>query len=112
MNIFRKMLREVNHRNRVRKFMPSGEILDPHRIANRAMYGTDYHPDEVRFREDAALRDMLAMSACKPQCMNEIGKAYEQSLIGGIGILEHKWVNGQMHIDCISPSQYITCKSR
>lgn len=113
LNMFRKVLRYLEHRGRVLKFLSSEEILDPQRIVNRTLYGPDYHPDEVAFkREDIALRAMLAMSASRPQCMDEIGKAYDQSLMQGFGILEHTWVNGQLHIGCTPPGEHIQCEPR
>ena len=47
LSIIKPRIREVNHRNRILPFTSSEEILDPQRVVNRAMYGTDYDPKDV-----------------------------------------------------------------
>ena len=44
-----KYVRYTAHIRRTKKFYDNEEILDPKRIVNRIMYGTDYNPKEVKF---------------------------------------------------------------
>ena len=108
-NMFKKVLRYLEHRGRVLKFLSSEVILEPQRIVNRALYGTDYHPDDV------ALKMRSAMSYCgilQGEARDDLMKAYEQSLMQGFGILEHNWANGQLNIGCTPPGEYLQCQPR
>lgn len=48
-NPYDKVIRAIEHNNRLLNFLPRGLVLDPDKVVNRALYGTDYDPDEVRF---------------------------------------------------------------
>ena len=109
-NMFRKVLRHLEHRGRVLKFLSSEEILDPQRVVNRALYGTDYHPDDVAFKIRSAMS--YVGEVLHGEARDELFKAYEQSLMQGFGILEHAWVNGRLHIGCTPPGEHIQCQPR
>lgn len=47
-NIFNKMLRHIQHVRRVEEFDLGEPVLNPDRIINRALYGTDYDPDKYK----------------------------------------------------------------
>ena len=47
MEFLAQIVRKLNHHIRLRKFTSPEDILPGIRIVNRALYGTDYDPDEV-----------------------------------------------------------------
>jgi len=49
-NYFKKALRELQHQGRLLQFQGNLFSLDPYRIVNRALYGTEYDPDDVKLR--------------------------------------------------------------
>ena len=55
-NIFRKMARELEYMGRVNQFnVKSIAVLEPERMVNRALWGTDYRPNDVRLQYEALL---------------------------------------------------------
>lgn len=105
MNSFRKALRELEHIGRVRQFTSTEEILDPQRVVNRVMWGTDYHPEDVAFQLTKALKhfhkEMMGVS------IQEYGKCLADEMVHGFGILEHAWVDGKLTIKAVRPENYI-----
>lgn len=59
----RAMERQLNLCARVQHFERDTDVLDPMRVVNRAMYGTDYNPCDVAFKNDAMIRGFLISSA-------------------------------------------------
>jgi len=105
MNSFRKALREMEHIGRVRQFTSTEEILDPQRVVNRVMWGTDYHPEDVAFQLTKALKhfhkEMTGVS------IQEYGKCLADEMVHGFGILEHAWVDGQLTLKAVRPENYL-----
>lgn len=105
MNCFRKALREMEHLGRIRQFTYAEEILDPQRVVNRAMWGTDYHPEDVGFQLTRALKhfhkEMTGVS------IQEYGKCLADEMVHGFGILEHAWVDGQLTLKAVRPENYL-----
>jgi len=46
---FNKLIRILDHQVRINKFAYDEVALDPNRLVTRALYGTDYDPDSVKF---------------------------------------------------------------
>ena len=51
MNFFRKLGRYLDHLARIEPNTRSHVVLDPERVVNRVIYGTDYHPDDVSIQK-------------------------------------------------------------
>lgn len=47
---FRKLLRHLEHKRRICRYICDDQVLDPQRVINRVLYGTEYHPEEVAFK--------------------------------------------------------------
>lgn len=105
MNSFRRCLRHLEHLGRVRQFTYREEILDPQRVVNRAMFGTDYHPDDVAFQLTKALRKFK--DGMDSVSIEEYGKCLADEMVHGFGILEHAWVDGQLTLKAVRPENYL-----
>ncbi len=55
-NVFASFRRRLDHYTVIQECTYHGQILDPERIANRAMYGTDYDPQDVGFGSCGCIR--------------------------------------------------------
>ena len=64
---YRKALRYVNGAYQRGEYEPREDILPADRIVNRALYGTDYDPDEVAFGIKYR-REKLMFHRGEPSC--------------------------------------------
>lgn len=48
---FKGLLRHLEHQRVVNRLISEEYVLEPDRLANRVIYGTDYHPDQVAFNQ-------------------------------------------------------------
>ena len=77
----------------------SEEILDPHRVVNRAMYGTDYDPKDVGFGVNNIMQKYAV--ALHRQNQEAISRAMDEAFYSGIGFLKHAWKDdGSLEIKC------------
>jgi hypothetical protein len=105
MNIFKGTLRYLEHLGRMRKFSHDEPVLDPRRMVNRTLYGTDYHPEDVAFQLTKALKHFhTEMNGVSIQ---EYGKCLADEMVHGFGILEHAWVDGRLTVKAVRPENYI-----
>lgn len=105
MNSFRKVLRHLEHLGRIQPFICPDPVLDPQRVVNRAMWGTDYHPEDVAFHLTKSLKhfhkEMTGVS------IQEYGKCLADEMVHGFGILEHAWVDGKLTVKAVRPEDYL-----
>jgi hypothetical protein len=105
MNAFRGCLRYVEHLGRIRSFTCEEPILDPRRVVNRAMFGTDYHPEDVAFQLTKALKKFK--EGMDSVSIEEYGKCLADEMVHGFGILEHAWVDGKLTLKAVRPENYL-----
>lgn len=105
MNCFRKVLRHLEHLGRIRPYICPDPVLDPQRVVNRAMWGTDYHPEDVAFHLTKALKTFK--EGMDGVSIQEYGKCLADEMVHGFGILEHAWVDGRLTLKAVRPEDYL-----
>lgn len=85
-NSFKRLRRYIEHCNRLNEFSYKEAVLNPERVVNRALFGTDYHPDEVSFQLNKVMKKYA--EAIHMNHAAEMGNAYHQALITGTGYFD------------------------
>jgi hypothetical protein len=86
---FRKIGRQISLYHTIEKFTFSEEILDPQRVVNRVMYGTDYDPKDVGFGVNRVMKKYA--EAIHQQNQEAVQRAMDAAFYSGMGFLKHSW---------------------
>ena len=87
-NQFKKLERYFDHRGRVSQFELGYPVLEPDRIINRALYGTDYDPQEVGFAMNRVMSKAAEHLLYRDK--EVVARAIEDGVLGGWGMLSHE----------------------
>ena len=99
-----KIERRLDHQSRMAKIKVYGHDggLNPDRICNRAMFGTDYHPDDVNLNIGVYMRRWRDILRGTTQ------QAMDDMFYGGLGMVDHSYDHdGSISIRNISPREYM-----